>query len=379
VPPVRDLGEQAGLPTAVPSYAVHARDVDGDGWGDLLFVHHGGPTQLLRNTGNGFEIWNTFVHTPQGKGDRHDCSWGDVDRDALLDLYCVKGAQRGLGEKRNELWMQQPDGTFIDRAGAYRVIDPWGRGRRTAFIDLNGDPFPDLFVGNMAPRQDEHRSPNRTFVNKGGRRFREVRLGLTREVGTFCVQVADVDRDGRDDVLLCESRRLRLYLRRSGGFVDASRAFGVRERRAVWARLARLDGDRGLDLAVVMRHRLSVRLGSPTGRFTPPVLRRRLALGQGLAIGDIDGRRGRDLLIVQGCKDGANVDDLLLLNDGNGSGWMQHPLPGGVAGCGDVAAALDFDRDRRKDFVVMNGSGQGGPATSGPDQLLTMGDWFPSP
>ncbi len=378
LPPVRDVGEEAGLPTAVPSYAVHARDVDRDGWADLLFVHHGGPTQLFRNTGDGFELWNTFVHDPLGKGDLHDCAWGDVDRDGLVDLYCVKGAQQGLGVKRNELWMQQPDGTFIDRAADYRVLDRWGRGRRTAFIDLNGDPFPDLFVGNMAPRQDDHRSPNRTFINKGGRRFREVRLGLTREVGTFCVQVADVDRDGREDVLLCESRKLRLYLRRSKRFVDASKAFGLRERRAVWARLAPLGGDQGLDIAVVMRGRLSVRLRSPAGRFRPPVLRRRLTIGQGLAVGNIDGRRGRDLLIVQGCKDGTNVDDLLLLNDGTGSGWREHELPSGAAGCGDVATALDFDRDGMKDFVVMNGAGQGGPATLGPDQLLTMGDWSAS-
>ena len=52
------------------------------------------------------------------------------------------------------------------------------------------------------------------------------------------------------------------------------------------------------------------------------------------------------------------------------------PIHGAVAGCGDEAVALDFDRDGADDFVVTNGAGQfGGVGIQGPDQLLTMGSW----
>jgi hypothetical protein len=374
--PVRDVGPEAGLPLARPSYGLRAHDVDGDGRKDLLIVHHGGPTELYRNTTSGFVLDTTFVDSRHGEIDRHDCAWGDVNRDGRDDLYCVKGARVGTAEKHNELWMQRPDGTFVDRAGEYRVVDRWGRGRRTSFIDLNGDRFPDLFVGNNYPRQDGLPTPNRTYLNMSGQRFHRVDLGLTRETGSSCVQVADVDRDGRDDLLACEKHRLRLYLRGAGGFVDVSERFGIPDRAAQWARLADLDRDGALDLVMVTPSHASIRLRVSARRFGAPVWRERLDAGHGLAIGNIDGRRGPDVLVVQGCTAGVNADDVLLLNDGTATTWVEQALPAGVPGCGDIAAPLDFDGDDAADFLVLNGAGQGQPTgIEGPDQLLTMGSW----
>ena len=374
--PVRDIGPEAGLPLSRPSYGLRAHDVDGDGRKDLLIVHHGGPTELYRSTPSGFVLETTFVDTLHGEIDRHDCAWGDVDRDGRDDLYCVKGAQVGTAEKHNELWMQRPDGTFVDRAGRYRLVDRWGRGRRTSFIDLNDDRFPDLFVGNNYPRKDGHPTPNRTYINVDGKRFRRVDLGLTRETGSFCVQVADVDGDGRDDLLACEKHRLRLYLRRQGGFVDVSERYSIPERAVPWARLADLDRDGALDLVTVTPHHVSIRLRVSARRFGAPTWRQRLVAGRALAIGDIDGRRGADVLVVQGCAAGMNADDVLLLNDGTATSWVEHPVPTDVPGCGDVATPLDLDGDGAVEFAVLNGAGQGQPTgIEGPDQLLTMGSW----
>jgi FG-GAP-like repeat len=374
--PVREVGALVGLPTSTPSYAVHARDVDGDRRPDLLLVNHGRPAQLFRNTGDGFEIATTFVDTIHGLVDRHDCAWGDVDRDRRLDLYCVKGARVGTSEKFNELWMQRADGTFVDRAGEYRVIDRWGRGRRTTFIDLNHDPYPDLFVGNNAPRQDGRPTPNRTFLNVDGRRFRRVGMGLTEEAGSFCVDVADLDGDGWDDLLTCEKRGLRLYLRRGARFVDATSSFGVPSRRAVWAELVDVDRDGERDLVVVTEHSVTVRLRARPTRFSRPVLRRSLVAGHGFAVGDLDGRRGTDLVVVEGCLDDLNVDDVVLLNGGDARSWRERPAPSDVPGCGDGAVAIDADGDGDDEVVVTNGSGQGQPdGVEGPVQLLTLGAW----
>lgn len=374
---LREIGKAAGLPGATPSYSVAVRDADGDGWQDLLIVHHGSPAVLYRNAGgSGFEIAFKFVDRLHHEIDRHDCAWGDVDRDGLDDLYCVKGARVGTAEKHNELWMQRPDGSFVDRANAFGVLDRWGRGRRTSFIDLNHDAFPDLFVGNSYPRQDEHTSPNRTFINVGGKRFREVDLGLTREVAAFCVQVTDVDGDGWDDVLVCERRGLALYLRADGRFVDSTERYSIPRAHATWARLADLDRDGDRDLTIVTERTLSVRPRVGRSRFGKPTLHRPLENGHGLAIGDIDGRDGPDLWIVEGCVGDKNVDDLLLLNDGKAKAWRRRPTPSHVRGCGDVAAAIDFDHDGAAEFAVLNGSGRDQPlGVRGPDQLFTMGDW----
>jgi hypothetical protein len=94
--------------------------------------------------------------------------------------------------------------------------------------------------------------------------------------------------------------------------------------------------------------------------------------GTGFAVGDVDGARGNDVFLVQGCVDGRNVDDVLLLNDGHGRTWTKARVPRGIDGCGDAAATIDFDRDGMDDVVVINGGGRRGP---GPDQLLTLGGW----
>lgn len=107
----------------------------------------------------------TFV-----KSDRHDCAWGDANRDRLPDLYWAQGADDER-EKANELWMQQPDGSFVNRSAEYGVTDPYGRGRDTTFIEVNQDGYPDLFVGNRYPRSDGIASPNRLFINEAGQSF----------------------------------------------------------------------------------------------------------------------------------------------------------------------------------------------------------------
>ena len=123
-------------------------------------------------------------------------------------------------------------------------------------------------------------------------------------------------------------------------------------------------------------HRLTVRLRQPGGRFGSPVFSRGLQFGRGLAIGDIDGRHGKDILAVEGCVSARNVHDVLLLNAGGGRRWKATPVPSPLQGCGDVAATLDFDRDGKADFVVLNGGRFDGlPYDRGPDQLLTMGRW----
>jgi hypothetical protein len=104
--------------------------------------------------------------------------------------------------------------------------------------------------------------------------------------------------------------------------------------------------------------------------------------GHELAIGDVDGNGTPDIYVVDGCFNRVNEPDLLLLNGGDGRTWTKLPLPalpeGELAGCGDTAAMVDFDRDGMQDIVVLNGGGNAQPLDlNGPDQLLTLGDWQP--
>ncbi len=383
---VRDIGQMVGFRRFESSYSVAVADVNGDGWPDVLIDHHGErPAELFQNQPDGsggtsgFRVLTQLVDTTHHRPDRHGCIIGDPNRDGLADFLCLKGAQQGHGIKWNELWIQGPKGDLRDEAHPWGIEDHWGRGRFPAWIDLNHDRRPDLFIGNEIPGRDGHPTPDRTYVNVGGDHFRQVDMGITRQVGGVCSQAADVNGDGWDDLLVCGRRQLFLFVREGDRFVDEAAAYGVPQMpRALAARLADLNGDGRLDLVVARWHRLLVMLGGQEGHLDPPVLYRPLAHGHGLVIGDIDGRNGPDILAIDGCVGAKNANDVLLLNDGTGTTWTQVPVPAVHDGCGDTGAAIDFDRDGKDDFVVLNGGGSSQPLSlDGPDQLLTMGSWRP--
>ena len=154
-PVAREVADRAGIAETTRTWSANVHDFNGDGWDDVLIVRHNeAPARLYRNDGGTFaEVnWGLF-HQPgipenPDEADRHDCAWADVDLDGRSDVYCTLGAEHGTVTKTNELWMQHADGTFVDRAAEYGVTDPLGRGRHATFIDVNRDPYPDLYVGN---------------------------------------------------------------------------------------------------------------------------------------------------------------------------------------------------------------------------------------
>ena len=379
----RDLGPLMGMRETTSSYTVAVRDVDDDGWDDLFIGHHGHLGELFMNehvgqVSTGFSSVATFSDSIHRRRDRHGCTIDDVDLDGLDDIFCAKGARSGTSRKWNELWMQGPRNEWSDDAAAYGVEDHWGRGRFPAFIDLNHDEYPDLFLGNDIPRKDDRRTPNRTFINVRGERFKEVRLGVTREIGDTCTDVADYDEDGREDLLICGRHRLFLFRRLPKGFHDVRERMNLPWVKATAATFADLDRDGDLDLVYLTLDRVEVRMQRADHSFGPVAASRPLLHGHGVAVGDPDGDRDADIYVVEGCVGRENQDDWLLVNDGSGRHFKLRRAGHVADGCGDTAAAVDVDRDGMDEFVVLNGGGKDQPLDlDGPDQVLTMGDWRP--
>ncbi len=364
---VRDVGAVLGLRQATHSWDVDVADLDRDTRPDLVISHHG-RVIAYRNDGTALlPVWE-FVGN-----DSHGCAVGDVDGDARADLYCASGARHGLRVKRNMLFLQQDGLTFERADSAWGVDDPYGRGRHPALVDVTGDGRLDLVITNEGERLDGFPSPNRTFVNLGGH-FVEARLGLTAEIGGLCLHPAGRNR-GLVDTVVCggvgqatsgvppgskASHRLHLY--RPAGRVDgiqvvrdAAVRLGVAYPRVNDARVVDLDGDRRRDLVVVTGQALRIHRRLGADRFDPDPLVRPLRAGVSVVVGDLDGRRGPDLLVVQGCRgDGVNIPDVLLRNQG---GLRFEPIrsPQATAGCGDRGEAVDLDGDGRDEFVVGNG------------------------
>lgn len=376
----RDLGPLVGLKREAPSFSVAVADLNVDGWSDLVVSRHGWVaalmlTELQGDVPAGLVTSWRFHDDIHQRVDRHGCVVADVDLDGLPDVYCAKGAHAGTSRKWNELWIQNTDGTFTDRAHGFGVEDIWGRGRFPAFLDLNHDAWPDLFVGNDIPREDRHTTPNRTFASVDGLRFRQVHLGVTREVGDRCTTVADYDGDGWDDVLVCGRDGMHLYRRRPSGFRDVTGAVGLPDVLVTAARFGDVDGDGRLDLVYTQQHELTVARQGAAHRFEA-VFRLGLRHGHGLALGDPDGDGDPDVYVVEGCVDGRDMPDWFLMRGPRS--FFPRRVHAASTGCGDTAEAFDFDHDGKDEFVVLNGGGvDQGLKHHGPEWLLTLGDWQP--
>ena len=270
-----DHAAAAGVALAHRGLAAAVGDFDGDGWQDLYVTSLGetagdrrpGAHRLYRNLGvpSGtpgrvprFEevaaargVATTASPRPDGMG----AAFGDFDLDGDLDLF-VTGYQYHDGNKlfRND------GGSFTDVTVAMLgpaldvdVLETWGFA--PAFVDMDGDRFPELLIAGDY-------GTSRYFLNDGGRHFRDLTAASGTGAGAMGMGSAfgDFDGDGRFDWYLTsvyartgtESVRNgnQLYLNEGRHrFREASVAAGVNNGGWGWgAAAADLNHDGVLDL-----------------------------------------------------------------------------------------------------------------------------------
>ena len=172
----------------------------------------------------------------------------------------------------------------------------------------------------------------------------------TGPAATGCVLVADVDRDGRSDIVAAGLDGTLFVRLGQGAGVFATATTLALPARPVAVRQADLDFDGDLDLvALVADGRVQVFLGDGSGDFTPGVP---FAVGSNpldLALGDVDGDGAADIVVTE-----HGVSDICLfrgLGDGTFVGRISlHPTRrGATVGYQRIG---DFDGDGRPDLAL---------------------------
>jgi hypothetical protein len=226
-------------------------DVDGDGDLDLLVNSLGGGTRIFLNDGRG-HFTEMQAEWPMHRFGATSLALADVDGDGDLDLYVtnyrtdtfhdsppglkvttrrlpdgttvVEPHDRFLGMtthagglevlEKGEMDMfyinrgggrfspvRWEVGVFLDEDGKPLAAPTTDWGLSVMFRDLNGDGLPDLYVCN-----DFVNWPDRVWFNQGGKRFRAAPRNAFRNfsLSSMAVDVADINRDGHDDIFVAE-------------------------------------------------------------------------------------------------------------------------------------------------------------------------------
>jgi hypothetical protein len=367
-----DRTNSAGISELTKTRGAVIADFDNDNLSDIFLGRHQGAARLYRNDGSGhFTEINkgTFRAT-----DRHGCDAADVNNDGLKDIFCATGAERGINSKRNELYVQRPDHTFVDRAAQYGVLEPYARGRSGTFVKANGDTNPDLFVANEIERADGMPTPDRLFINQAGGAFHYApEFGLEREIGDGTdtggnPDVADFDKDGWQDLLVEARSGLYLHHNNQGtGFTNIAKSVGLGQK-PTDTTVADVNGDTWPDVIEVTPSALTVLLNT-NGKFSTSFTAS-LSAGLAVAAGDVNGD-GRPDIYVMRTNDatGANAPDRVYLNDGTGTNFTQmSSIPSASGGKAESVWPIDHDGNGLTDFLVLNGDGK----VQGPVQLIAF-------
>ena len=208
-------------------------DLSGNGLPDLFFISNMGDNRLFFNLGD-FRFQDVTEHA--GVAGTRMWSTGaalaDINGNGLLDIYVMNSGE--LDDRRNELFINNGDGTFSESAAAYGLDDP-GYSIHATFFDYNGDGLVDLYLINNADEaitsfnlEDNLRNTrdflggDRLYRNEGGF-FTDV----TEETGIFSsiigfalsAVVSDINRNGLTDLFIANDffERDYLYINRGDG------------------------------------------------------------------------------------------------------------------------------------------------------------------
>jgi len=348
--------DRESFPTEQKVSSLAIADLNGDGKNDLAFVGDSGKlTIVYRNAKGSFGDRARFdLDELLNVGQAVRC--GDVDGDGRTDVLV-------LGRRKTQLFLQGADGKLAE---APELLNATASPDGFALTDLDGDGKNDLLYVKA-----EADAPLRFRLNRGGGEMGPERLFPFTELRNYAV--TDLDKDGRADVAVVRRRsgRVALLELAPAGASAKTGELGLSSPRLVAyaaqkdekARdelLADLDGDGKAELLVCEPSAARVVLhdSDPDGLSSRPDACASLVGARQPRLADLDGD-GKPELIVAAPEEGAiGVAKI------DARGRPGFPEPRGFKGDALLALdAADLDGAGKASLIALVAAGKGNAKT----------------
>ena len=127
-------------------------DINNDGLIDIFMTSNMGTNKLYLNKGN-FEFEDISKKAGiEGKGWSTGVSFADVNGDGLIDIYVCKSGNEDGVVYHNELFINNGDLTFTEKAKEYGIDESSGNSTEGVFFDYDKDGDLDLFLLKNFPQ-----------------------------------------------------------------------------------------------------------------------------------------------------------------------------------------------------------------------------------
>ncbi len=174
-----EVSQAAGFSRWGDSFGASWGDYNSDGWPDLWVGNHvADPSLYLNNSDGTFTEVNHLIKYDTGF-EQHGAAWADFDNDGDNDLIQIVGGARHKGVFGNQLFVNS-EGLLENKAAAYGLDYPLGRGRTPLWFDWNSDGYLDVFISNIN-RTDGKEAPSALFTQQ--KNFFKNDTDLTIETG----------------------------------------------------------------------------------------------------------------------------------------------------------------------------------------------------
>ncbi|GJM29795.1 MAG: hypothetical protein DHS20C17_24300 [Cyclobacteriaceae bacterium] len=210
-------------------------DINNDSLPDLYFTSNQGSNKLYLNQGG-----MSFTDITESSGVKGTKTWStgvtmtDINGDGLLDIYVCNSGDLEGGEKENELFINNGDLTFTEKAADYNLGNS-GYSTHAAFFDYDLDGDLDCYILNNSFRDPSkielYRKVREEANDPGGdklmRNDNGVFIDVTKDAGIYSsdigfglgVSISDLNGDQLPDIYISNDfwERDYLYLNQPNG------------------------------------------------------------------------------------------------------------------------------------------------------------------